>query len=335
MLNRRQFIGTLAAVAGTAAATRPVKAGFLGIDYSHFSEKYKLLRTSSDWELAGVCEEDEQARAKGPKDANWLSLEKLASSAEVIVVESALAHHGRDALRALEAGKHVHVEKPPARNLADMRRMVELAREKKRLLQVGYMWRYHPGFEKIFEAARAGWLGDIYQVRATIHTQVPTERRAEWAAFKGGALFELGSHLIDAVIRLLGRPKGVTPFLQRREADKLSDNNVAVFEFDRALAVVANSVWQPNAHAHRAFEVFGSNGTAVLRPLEPGTLQMDLRKAAGPYQTGAQTVPLPSYQRYVGEFADLAKAVRGEKSLPVTLEQELLVQEWLLKACGM
>jgi hypothetical protein len=68
--------------------------------------------------------------------------------------------------------------------------------------------------------------------------------------------------------------------------------------------------------------------------LEPGTLVIDLAKAAGPYRAGAQEVPLPRFERYVGDFANLAAAVRGEKSLPVTLDQELLVQEWLLKACG-
>ena len=312
--SRRQFVATAAAFAGAVAtgiAANPrIKVGFLGTSYSHFEDKHKLLSASPDWQLLNF------------------------SDAEVIVVESAVPDHGRDALRALEAGKHVHVEKPPATTLDEMRRMVQLAREKKRLLQVGYQWRYHPGFEKILEAARNGWLGDIFQVRATIHTRLEEPRRAEWAGLPGGSMFEQGSHLIDPIIRMLGRPKSVKPFLQRRASDALHDNNVAVFEFDKALAVVTNSVLQPNANAHRAFEVFGSNGTAVLRPIEPGTLTIDLAKAAGPYRAGTQTVELPPYRRYVGDFAELAAAVRGEKSLAVTLDQELLVQEWLLKACG-
>src|SRR5438034_113141 len=82
---------------------------------------------------------------------------------------------------------------------------------------------------------------------------------------------------------------------------------------NRAFAVITNSVSQPNANAHRAFEVLGTNGTAVLRPLEPGTLVFDLAKAAGPYRAGAQDVPLPAFERYVGDFANLAEAVRGEK----------------------
>lgn len=312
-LTRRQFLATgatlAAAVATGVAANRRIKVAFLGTSYSHFEEKHKVLSASPDWELAGL------------------------SDAEVIVIESAVADHGRDALRAFRSGCHVHVEKPPTTTLDEMRRMVQLAREKNRLLQVGYQWRYHPGFQKIFEAARNGWLGEVFQVRANIHTRLEEQRRAEWAGLPGGSMFEQGSHLIDPIIRILGRPNSVKPFLQRRGRDALNDNNVAVFEFDKALAVVTNSVWQPNANAHRAFEVFGTNGTAVLRPLEPGALTIDLAKAAGQYRAGTQTVALPPYRRYVGDFADLAAAVRGEKSLFVTVDQELLVHEWLLKAC--
>ena len=62
---------------------------------------------------------------------------------------------------------------------------------------------------------------------------------------------------------------------------------------------------------------------------------LDLTRAAGPYKAGSQTVPLPAYERYIGDLAELAAAVRGEKSLSVTLDEELLVQEWLLRACEM
>jgi predicted dehydrogenase len=116
---------------------------------------------------------------------------------------------------ALKAGKHVHVEKPPAATLAEVQEMVALAREKRLLLQTGYMWRYNPGFTKIFEAERKGWLGEVFMVRAAMSNNLAPARRAEWGEFKGGALFELGSHLIDAIVRLLGRPKSVTPFLRR------------------------------------------------------------------------------------------------------------------------
>jgi predicted dehydrogenase len=344
-MRRRAFLKTsggllfLSAIATQSAdaPSRRIKVGILGTAYSHFAEKYKLLSRSPDWELVGVCEDDSAVRARGPSDAQWLSAEELFARTEVVVVESAVPDHSRDALRALRAGKHVHVEKPPSLALREFKTILAAADEKKRRLQVGYQWRYHPGFIAIHEMVRNGVLGEVFQVRGNMHTQLEPERRGEWAIFKGGSLFEQGSHLIDQMVRLLGKPRSVKSSLTHRgtAADTLKDNNVVTFEFDRALGVITNSIWQPHANAHRAFEVLGTNGTAVLRPIEPPELLLDLAKAAGPYKAGTQNVSLSVYQRYVGDFAELAAAVRGERALSVSPDEELLVHEWLLRASEM
>jgi predicted dehydrogenase len=149
-------------------------------------------------------------------------------------------------------------------------------------------------------------------------------------------MFELGSHLVDVVVRLLGRPKSVTPFVRHHAKfkDELKDNNVAVLEFGRALAVITNTAMQASANPARAFEVLGTNGSAMLQPIEPPGLKFDLVQAAGPYQKGLQTVPL-AYTRYEADFVEFAAAVRGERALSVSLDDELLIQETLLKASDM
>jgi hypothetical protein len=72
----------------------------------------------------------------------------------------------------------------------------------------------------------------------------------------------------------------------------------------------------------------------VVRPIEPPSLHIDLNSASGPYKAGPQTLSY-SYTRYVGDFVELAAAVRGERKLPVTAEEDVLVQETLLRASGM
>ena len=143
--------------------------------------------------------------------------------------------------------------------------------------------------------------------------------------------------MIDSMIRLMGEPLSVTPFLRKDGSfpDTLKDNNLAVFQFHKAMGFVLNSNLQPNSGRHRVFEVFGTNGSATLRPIEPATLEIELAKAAGPFKAGLQVVPLRPYTRYVADVADLAACIRGERVLPVTLEEELRVQKWLLKACEM
>jgi predicted dehydrogenase len=344
--SRRLFLKSTAASAvllgakvfPVEASQRKIKVAFLGATHSHALAKWKVLSASPAFDVVGVAEDSPQARAQFEKlGAKFLSRDELLETSDAVVVESAVRDHARDARLALQAGRHVHVEKPPAVAMKELAELVEFARKKNRVLQVGYMWRYHPGFATIFEAAQKHYLGDIYLVRAMINTFVPKERRPEWAEFKGGGMFELGCHVIDPIVRLLGRPRRVQPTLRHDAAveDNLNDNNGVVIEFQRALAVITNATQQPNAFPYRGFEVFGSNGTAVLKPIEPPLLQIDIQAPAGPYKSGAQTVPLPDYERYIGDFAEFATAVRGEKPLRITLDEELLVHETLLKACGM
>lgn len=102
-----------------------------------------------------------------------------------------------------------------------------------------------------------------------------------------------------------------------------------------SLGIITNSTLQPNAFPHRCFEVMGSNGLALLQPIEQPELELDLKEEAGPYQKGSQIIEFPEYNRYEGDFAELVRAIRGEGKLRVSLEEELLVQEAVLRASGM
>jgi predicted dehydrogenase len=343
MTSRRSFLATtVAASVATlpilSAEPRRIKAGFLGGSHSHAAEKWRIVSASSDYEVIGMSEESPEVRARYEKQgARFLSAPELIAASDVVFVESAVRDHGKHALQVLTAGKHVHVEKPASDNLKDVEEMMRLARAKNLIVQVGYMWRYHPGFAKIFELVRNRWLGEVYLARGMIGNTLTAERRPEWAEFKGGGLFELGSHLIDALIRLLGEPTSVTPFLRKDGAfnDDLKDNNLAVFQFPKALGLILNSNLQHNSGRRRVFEVFGTNGSAILNPIEPPALEIDLAKAAGPYKAGIQTIPLPKYNRYAADIDDLAACIRGERKPLITLDEELRVQKWLLKACEM
>jgi predicted dehydrogenase len=346
-MNRREFLS--AAATATAALSMPpsltaaeaprrIPIGFLGATYSHAPDKIKLAMNSPDWEFVGACDESAAGRQTCAKlGAKVVSQSDLLQRALVVAVESDIRDHAEHALLALKAGRHVHLEKPPAMRLSEMRSVVTLAREKKLLLQTGFMWRWHPGFIRIFEAVGQGWLGDVFLVRGFISNKLPAERRVQWGEYPGGSMFDLGSHLVDATVRLLGKPQTVTPFLRHHGhfEDALKDNNVAVLEYERATAVVVNTALQAGAIPRRSFEVLGTKGTAILQPIEPPGLSIELTEAAGPYQKGAQQVALPAYQRYEGDFAELAAAVRGERALAVSPDEELLVAEVVLQAGGM
>jgi len=343
-MRRRSFLAAASASSAVSLAfapeREPIGIGFLGASYAHFAEKFRFLRESSEWRILGVTEADPVVRSGIEKaGVPLLSRAELLAhpKIEVIAVESPVRDHSADGKAVLEAGRHLHLEKPPATSLSAFEEIVRTAHEGNRLLQVGYMWRYHPGIDKALEAAREGWLGSVYLIRASISNELAPSRRAEWGEFAGGPMFDLGGHLIDPMTRLLGRARSVTVTLHHESPlnDNLHDNTLAVLEWDKAIGIVHASDLQPDSNRYRAFEVFGTNGCAVVNPIEPPALTVDLAKAAGPYQKGLQTVAMPSYRRFVDDFSDLAGAVRREHALRTTREEDLLVLEMLLRSSGM
>lgn len=320
-----------------AQGTPKLKLAFLGAAHSHFRQKHKVVSESPDFTIVGVEEPSREMQKQLGEGFRWLEPHQAIAEADVVVVESAVKHHARDARLALAAGRHVHVEKPPATSLADLEDLLELASQKNRVFQVGYMWRYNPGINAALEAARQGWLGKVFLVRGTMNTMADPVSRLSWSQFRGGAMFEQGCHLIDVVVRLLGRPSRVNYTLKSTGLgdDLLIDNAVAVLEYPKAAAIVTSASAQPNAGPQRLFEIIGSNGSMLVQPLEQPQLVVDLAAAAGPYAAGRQTVKVPDYQRYTDEFSALAAAVRGTKALPVLPATELEIQETLLRACEM
>jgi predicted dehydrogenase len=329
-----------AGAAQVAKAADPIGIGVLGMVHSHAGAVLKVIRANPDWRLIGVCENNADAQ-KQMRDQGipLMSREELLHHRDirVIAVESDVPDHASDGLAVAQAGKHVHLEKAPADTVAGFQKIVDIARQKKLVLQLGYMWRYHPGISKALEAAREGWLGSIYQVRASISNNLEADRRPEWARFKGGVMFELGGHVIDPVARLMGRPTKVTPVLGQSGTvkDAFHDNMVALLEWKNAIGTIHASTVQPYSGTHRAIELYGTNGTAIVNPIEPPALTIELQTAAGPYKKGKQLIPMPQYTRHEADFADLAAVVRGQRNLPVTYDQDLLVQEVLLRCSGM
>jgi predicted dehydrogenase len=256
---------------------------------------------------------------------------------QLIAVESHVQENLTYAQQAIEAGKHVHLDKPPGNDLEKLRSLVDEADRRHLSVQMGYMWRYHLGIRRAIEAARKGWLGEVYLFRGIICSDIPAAFRPALALFPGGMMFELGCHLIDRMVDLLGRPSKVTSFLRHDSSckDGLSDNTLAVFEYDQALAEIYSSAQQPSGGNHRLLQIQGTNGTATLQPIEPPSLVIDLKEAAGPYRAGQQKVEIRRESRYIADFREMAQVIRKQRTASFSSKHDFMVQETLLRSCGM
>jgi predicted dehydrogenase len=298
----------------------------------------EIAAKSPDWELVGIWEPDSAVMARYARiGVKSLSRSQVLEdpSIHVIAVESDIPEHAALGLAAIDAGKHLHLEKQPATSLEDLRKVLDLAAQKGLVVQIGYMWRHNPAINAALEAARAGWLGQIFFVRGSMNTNVDANSRKMYQRFKGGQMFDLAGHMIDPMVRLMGRPERVTPFLRRDGPanDGLQDNTMAVFEWQRAMGTYATASMHPRFGPYRTLEFVGTLGTAMVMPVEPPSLRMDLSADAGPYKAGPQTLSF-QYTRHVDDWLELAALVRGECKFPISRETDLLVQETLMRASG-
>ena len=91
-------------------------------------------------------------------------------------------------------------------------------------------------------ADTSAWLGRVFEVTSSMSKLVDDKRRPEFAEYAGGAMFELGCHLIDATMTILGPPRKITPFHRATRDDGVLDNQLAVFEYPDAIATVRSSI---------------------------------------------------------------------------------------------
>ena len=338
---------TTSLLAGTAKAARArIPIGQIGTKHAHARGKMATMRKfAEDFEVVGVVEPDDR-RWKAMQDTDTYRGVKRMTEEELLNVKGlqavAVETEVRDlvgtASRCISAGVHVHLDKPAGESLSAFRKVLDEATRRKLTVQMGYMFRYNPGFQFLFKAVRAGWLGNVFEASTVMSKKVGKASRRQIGQYPGGTMFELGCHVIDALVAVLGKPEKVTPFTRRTrpDEDRLADNQLAVFEYPRATATVRSSVVEVDGGRRRQFVVCGDEGTIDIKPLETPRLLLTLERPRGDFGAVKQKeIKLPRLAgRYDGDFVDLARIIRGEKSTDYPPAHDLAVHESILRASG-
>ena len=320
-----------------------------GTKHGHAAGKLAAMQNNPEVEVAGVFEPDGERRAglaegSGPfGTAAWFDAagDILGNPSIAAVASEGSNEESLDQTEELvRAGKHVWYDKPAGENWEQWQRVAAMARERKLILQMGYMLRYHDGFERIAGWVKSGLLGTVFSIRAHMSTHIPPEVRRTLSRHRGGVCYDLCGHMLDQIVWLLGRPGKVTSFL-RNDGDlepPIADNTLVVLEYEKSLAFVDIAAMESRPMARR-FEVYGTGGSAIIKePFEPGShVRLCLEKAGGGYRRGEQFIPLRGESRqqlYELELESFLASIRGRKRPLRPLEHELLVQETLLRATG-
>jgi predicted dehydrogenase len=293
----------------------PLRIAQIGSNHGHARGKWEALRSNPDVEAVALVE---------PADADTV----LSDPSIVAVAIETRNHQSLSAAtQAIAAGKHLWYDKPAGDAFDAFARLVDEARRQSVYVQMGYMFRYSPGFTRVAELAHSGALGDVFAIRAHMSTNVNLAERTEQSRHTGGILYDLGGHMLDQIVWLLGRPERVHTVLRNDHTPELpsySDNTLAILEFAGALVSLEIAAMEATPTARR-FEVFGTRGSALLEPFDPA--RRIFREAGG-----VEELPEVSRQAlYERELVAFVSALRGERAPDRSLDHELLVQETLLR----
>ena len=185
------------------------------------------------------------------------SYEDLVADPAVDVVYISTPHpfHHENALLALNAGKHVLIEKPFTMNAWQAREIVELA-ESKGLIALEAMWtRYLPHMDRIRELIRSGALGDVRTVIADHNQNLPKDplHRINNPALGGGALLDLGIYPVSFAFDVFGAPATI------RAAASMTGTGV-----DRQTAMIFEYGDGQQAVLHCALDTAGPNQASII-----------------------------------------------------------------------
>ncbi len=172
----------------------------------------KRCAAAEGHEVAVVCDSDAgraaalAARTGARAVADWR--EAVAADVDIVVVATPHDRLAAIALAAVEAGRHVLVEKPAGRSSAELRPIAAAAAARGVLVKVGFNHRFHQAFKKAREIVDSGALGPLMFVRGRYGHGGRVGYEKEWRFVReisgGGELIDQGSHLIDLARWFLG-----------------------------------------------------------------------------------------------------------------------------------
>ncbi len=218
-------------------------------------------------ELAWLCEtrEDrrEEVRPKYPQARLTADFEDLLADGDVeavVVATDVPTHHGL-AKRALEAGKHVFVEKPPAMRGEEIDELIALAAAHDLVLMPGHLLLYHPGVQKLKELIHEGELGEVLCVYGN-RQNLGVVRSHE------NALWSLGVHDLSVILHLLDEEPDEAIALGRAFLQKgVEDVVFCYLRFPSGKIAHMHLSWL-DPHKMRKITVVGREKMAVFDDME-------------------------------------------------------------------
>ncbi|MBW3632029.1 MAG: Gfo/Idh/MocA family oxidoreductase [Chloroflexi bacterium] len=306
-------------------------------------------------ELVAICDPVPTALAEAGEqagiEARYRDYREVLARDDIDVVTIATPNslHEPIAVAALRSGKHVLCEKPLALSLAEARRMAKEARGADRVTAVNHRYRWVPSARYMKELLEQGEAGEVRQIFMNYFNALVVDPNApiQWRQTRvegGGILADIGSHLIDMAVWLLGpiqRVRGdLRTFTPERPA---GGNGRATVDVDDAatcqLEFASGAVGILNVSGvclgrgnYQRIEVYGTAGGLIYEidwPGDAGGDRLQVCFGAAQHRT-AGMAPAPTWPRHeatpLDPFLDFFQAIHDGRDPLVTFDDAVRVQ---------
>ncbi|HXM94883.1 MAG TPA: Gfo/Idh/MocA family oxidoreductase [Candidatus Dormibacteraeota bacterium] len=253
------------------------------------------------------------------------------TSADAVYLATPVWLHVPQAVQALEAGKHVLVEKPLGLNASECSRVVAAAQANQKLAACAYYRRCYPRYAYTQTALQKGELGKIVSVHMTYCSQFnpgpndPKAWRVSSAKAGGGPLYDMGSHMFDVMIGLLGLPESVyAKCANVAHKWDVEDSAVVVMTLKGGALAESRFNWNSKTWRHD-FEIVGTEAKIEWSPYDSGPV---VKTVAGEKEYLDLPAPQNVHLPLIEDFVDSVLTTRS----PLTAVSEAIKVNILLDA---
>jgi predicted dehydrogenase len=283
----------------------------------------KRAAAAAAHEIVAVCDPDAERRERLARQTSARALadwrEAIGVDTDAVIIATPHDQLAPIALAAVEAGRHVLVEKPAGRRPAEVAPIVAAAKARGRIVKVGFNHRFHPAIARAKVLADEGQIGPLLFIRGRYGHGGRIGYQKEWRfdpeISGGGELIDQGSHLIDLSRWFLGDltlAYGAVPsyFWPAR----VEDNCFLALEGEEKRVAWLHASWTEWKNLF-VFEIMGRDGKLTIEGLggSYGTERLTFHRMLpqmGPPETTIWEYPFPD-RSFADEFENFVAAVEG------------------------
>ena len=241
------------------------------------------IASSDQGKLIGVCDLVEERVRRFAEEYQVeesftdISTALESTSADSVYLATPVFLHRKQAVQVIQSGRHVLVEKPLGLTAEDAREVVKAAEHTDIRAGCAYYRRFFPCYRQAKEMIDRGEFGKIVLVRMTYFSWTnpsPDDPHTYWRVVKsksgGGPISDMGSHMFDVMIGLLGMPNRV--FARTKtlvHPYDVEDSAVVTMELEQGADVIASFHWNSKTWSHE-FEIIGTDAKVKWHPYDSG-----------------------------------------------------------------